>query len=313
MAKPTDPHAAPTAATENALATENAVAPVAVAEPVAPKAKLGIAGWLAVTWLAIVLIMALFAPWLPIEDPLRSAFRPRMGPFEGDNILGTDGNGRDMLARIVTGTRVSLLIGFSAVIFGLVIGGALGLYSGYFRNRLATAIAWVFDVLLAFPALVLALSLVAVLATGADTSDTQRNMVIILALGIVSIPLLGRITRGTTLAWSQREFVTAARSLGTKELRIMIREVMPNVLPALFSIALLSVAVAIVAEGGLAVLGAGTNSISWGSIIAGGRSELQRMPHVVLLPSLMIFLTVLSLNYIGDIARARFDVRESIL
>lgn len=309
MAKPTDP---PT--TTAVTATEHEVAPLAVAEPVAPKAKLGIPGWMAVGWLAVVLVMAVLTPILPIEDPLKSQFIPRQGPFEsGENLLGTDGNGRDVLARVVTGTRVSLLIGFAAVSLGLVIGGALGLYSGYFRNRLATAIAWIFDVLLAFPALVLALSLVAVLASGADTSDTQRNIVIIVALGVVSIPLLGRITRGTTLAWSQREFVTAARSLGTKELRIMIREVMPNVLPALFSIALLSVAVAIVAEGGLAVLGAGTTSISWGSIIASGRSDLQRMPHVVLIPSLMIFLTVLSLNYLGDIARARFDVRESIL
>src|SRR3546814_20618729 len=98
-------------------------------------------------------------------------------------------------------------------------------------------------------------------------------MVIILALGIVSVPLLGRITRGTTLTWSQREFVTAARSLGAKDLRIMVREVLPNVLPAMFSLALLSVAVSIVAEGSLAVLGAGTNSVSWGSM----RSEERRV------------------------------------
>jgi peptide/nickel transport system permease protein len=308
MPKLTDP-----AADTLTSSAGDAAAPVAVAEPVAPKAKLGIAGWLAVAWLVVILIMTLFAELLPLPDPMSSEFVPREPPFTEGNIFGTDGNGRDMLARVVFGTRVSVLIGFSAVIFGLLIGGAFGLISGYFKNRFASAIAWLFDVLLAFPALVLALSLVAVFATGADTSDAQRNLVIILALGIVSIPLLGRITRGTTLAWSQREFVLAARSLGTKERRIMIREVMPNVLPALFSIALLSVAVAIVAEGGLAVLGAGTNSISWGSIIASGRSELQRMPWVVLIPSLFIFLTVLSLNYIGDIARARFDVRESIL
>lgn len=283
------------------------------AATVAPKATLGITGWLAILWLGAVLIMALFAPLLPLEDPNRSAFRPRMGIFTEGNIFGTDTNGRDVLARVVFGARVSLLIGFGAVLIGLVVGGALGLYSGYFRNRLASIIAWLFDVLLSFPALILALSLVAVLASGPQTSDARHNMVIVTALGIVSIPLLGRITRGTTLSWSQREFVTAARALGAKDLRIMVREVLPNVLPAMFSIALLSIAVAIVAEGGLAVVGAGTPSISWGSMIAAGRSELQRIPHVVLVPSLFIFLTVLALNYIGDIARARFDVRESIL
>src|SRR3546814_3880888 len=99
----------------------------------------------------------------------------------------------------------------------MVVGGALGLYAGYFRNRLASTISWLFDILLSFPAIVLALSLVAVLAGGAESSDTQKNMVVILALGIVSVPLLGRITRGTTLTWSQREFVTAARSLGRSE------------------------------------------------------------------------------------------------
>lgn len=284
-----------------------------VAAPIAPRAKLGIGGWLSIAWLVLMFGSALLAPYLPLEDPNRSAFIPRQGPFSGDNLFGTDTNGRDVFARVIFGSRVSLMIGFAAVGFGMVVGGALGLYSGYFRNPVAKAIGWLFDVLLSFPSLILALTFVAVLAADPQTTDFKRNLVIILALGLISVPLLGRITRGTTLAWSQREFVLAARALGTKDLRIMVREVLPNVLPALFSIALLSVAVAIVAEGGLALLGAGTNSISWGSMIAGGRNELQRLPHVVLIPSVFIFLTVLALNYIGDIARARFDVRESIL
>ncbi|MET0728783.1 MAG: ABC transporter permease [Acidimicrobiales bacterium] len=279
----------------------------------APRARLGIAGWLAIAWLVAVLGMALFAPLLPLPDPDRSAFPPGLPLFSDGHLFGTDSNGRDVLSRVVHGARVSLLIGFSAVTFGMVVGGALGLYAGYFRNRVVAAIGWLFDVLLSFPALVLALSLVAVLAGRPDTSDLKRNLVIILALGIVAVPLLGRITRGTTLTWSRREFVLAARALGAKDLRIMVREVLPNVLPAMFSLALLSVAVAIVAEGGLAVLGAGTQSISWGSMIANGRSDLQRVPNVVLVPSTFIFLTVLALNYIGDIVRARFDVRESIL
>src|SRR3546814_2989305 len=99
--------------------------------------------------------MALFASFLPLEDPARSAFRPRLGMFSDGNIFGTDTNGRDVLARVVHGTRVSVLIGFASVSIGMVVGGALGLYAGYFRNRLASTISWLFDILLSFPAIVL--------------------------------------------------------------------------------------------------------------------------------------------------------------
>jgi peptide/nickel transport system permease protein len=140
-------------------------------------------------------------------------------------------------------------------------------------------------------------------------------VVLIFALGVVSIPVLARITRATTLSWSQREFVLAARALGTKNRRIMFAEVLPNVLPAMFSIALLGMAVVVVAEGGLSVLGVGVQlpTPSWGNILAEGRSELRDAPHIVLIPTVVIFLTVLALNYLGDVVRARFDVRESAL
>jgi peptide/nickel transport system permease protein len=277
------------------------------------KGKLGFGGWLAAAWILTVVAVAIFAPLLPIDDPARQQYRPGMGWFDDGHPFGTDQNGRDVFARVLWGSRVSLMIGVGAVLIGMVVGGALGLYAGYFRNRAASAISWAFDALLAFPALVLALALVAVLAPGGEATDLRRNMVIVIALGIVAIPLLGRITRGATLAWSQREFVLAARSLGARDLRIMVREVLPNVLPAMFSIALLSVAVAVVAEGGLAVLGAGTQSISWGSVIANNPGGVQRTPHVILAPSMFLFLTVLAINYVGDIVRARFDVRESLL
>ena len=198
---------------------------------------------------------------------------------------------------------------------GLVVGGALGLVAGYLRGKTETVLTTIFDALLAFPQLVLALALVAVLASGEDVSSTRRLGVLILALGIVAIPILGRITRANTLIWSQREFVTAARSLGATSGRVVRREVLPNVLPAMFSISLLGVAVAIVAEGGLSLLGVGVQppTPSWGNIIAEGRNNLAIAPHVIVFPTLFIFLTVLSLNYLGDVVRARFDVRESAL
>jgi peptide/nickel transport system permease protein len=289
--------------------------PAGGAAPVAdPKSRLGIGGWLAIGWLVLLFVVTVLAPVLPIPDPDSSRGQPpRAAVGTSGHLLGTDQNGRDTLSRTIYGTRVSMMIGVGAVVFGFLIGGALGLYAGYFKNRIASFLTWLFDVLLAFPALVLALALVAILASGDDVTNLRRNMVLILALGIVSIPILGRITRANTMSWSQREFVTAARSLGAKDLRILVREVLPNVLPAMFSIALLGIAVTIVAEGGLAVIGVGSQSISWGNLIADGRSTLQRLPHVVFAPSAAIFFTVLALNYLGDIVRSRFDVRESML
>ena len=140
-------------------------------------------------------------------------------------------------------------------------------------------------------------------------------LVLIFALGIVSTPILARITRANTLQWAQREFVLAARAQGATDRRVMVREVLPNVLPAMFSIALLGIAVAMVAEGGLSILGVGVlpPAVSWGNMIAIVATDLQTLPYELFEPIVCIFLTVLSLNYLGDVVRARFDVRESAL
>ncbi len=280
----------------------------------APQARIGIGGWLAIGWLTFVVLAALLAPILPIDDPLALAERSNAPP-SANHWFGTDATGRDLFARVIWGARTSLLVGTSAVLIGLLVGGALGLVAGYFRGKTETVLTTVFDALLAFPQLVLALSLVAVLATGDDISATRRLFVLIIALGIVAIPILARITRANTLIWSQREFVTAARSMGATSSRVLVREVLPNVLPAMFSISLLGIAVAIVAEGGLSLLGVGVQppTPSWGNIIAEGRNNLALAPHVIAFPTLFIFFTVLALNYLGDVVRARFDVRESAL
>jgi peptide/nickel transport system permease protein len=291
---------------------------VVVGGPVgrARRARLGIAGSLAIAWLAFVTLAALLAPILPLDDPNEN-FASIVGqpPGTEGHILGGDGLGRDLLSRMVWGARASLLIGVASVLLGLVLGGLLGLMSGYFRGRTDTIFTGAFDVLLSFPQLILALTLVTVFASQEGVSETRRMVVLILALGVVSIPVLARITRANTLAWSQREFVQAARAMGARNRQIMFGEVLPNVLPAMFSIALLGVAVVIVAEGGLSLLGVGVKlpTPSWGNILAEGRSDLRDSPHIVLVPTVVIFLTVLSLNYLGDVVRARFDVRESAL
>jgi ABC-type dipeptide/oligopeptide/nickel transport systems, permease components len=267
----------------------------------------GIGGWIAAGWMALLVVCSLLAPVLPIADPdVSNASIARQAPSSAA-LLGGDANGRDVLARVVYGARASLLIGFGAIALGLVIGGALGLLGGYHGHRIDATVAGAFDVMLAVPALILALAFTVFL--GPDV----RNM--ILALGIVAIPQLGRITRANTLTWSQREFVLAARAQGARDGRIIVREILPNVLPAMFSVALLGVAVAIVAEGGLSLLGAGvkTGTITWGTMIAAGRADLAVTPWVVLAPATAIFLTVLALNFLGDAIRARFDVREAAL
>jgi peptide/nickel transport system permease protein len=282
----------------------------------ARQGKLGIMGWLSLGWLALITLLAILAPVLPIPDPdEQTAAIARQPPGTAGHILGGDGLGRDLLSRIIWGARTSLLLAVAAIAIGILFGGLLGLIAGYFRGRSDTVLTAIFDVLLSFPQLILALTLVTVFASGTGISSTRRMIFLILALGIVSIPVLARITRGSTLAWSQREFVLAARSIGARNRQIMFAEVLPNVLPAMFSIALLGVAVVIVAEGGLSVLGVGVQlpTPSWGNIIAEGRSDLREAPHIVLWPTLVIFLTVFALNYLGDVVRAHFDVRESAL
>jgi len=311
------------------------------------KRKLGLGAWLAIAWLALMVGMAILAPLLPVGDPdetisaaeIRAAGRcvtierlgrqieqcniAGRGPFADDGaapgyLLGGDGNGRSMLARLVYGTRTSLLVATGAVALGFVIGGTLGLIAGYFGGKIDTVLTGAFNVLLSIPAIILALALVAFLAPqsaqGGGGAGLPPEAILIIAIGIVSIPLLGRITRASALTWSQREFVLAARAQGAKNPRIMVREVLPNVLPAMFSIALLGIAVAIVAEGALSILGVGVKppTPSWGNMIALDRSYLLAgAPHIVLEPSIMIFVTVLSLNFLGDVVRARFDVREA--
>lgn len=290
---------------------------VAVAPEVEARKRIGIAGWFAAGWLTLVVLLALLVPLLPIADPNVSiASLARKGPFTDGHIFGGDGNGRDLFARVVWGTRASLEVSLGAVGAGMLLGGFFGLIAGYFRGRLETVLTGLLDVMLAFPQLVLALALVTFLRGDPNQEGGLRLstvVVLVIALGIVSTPIIARITRASTLTWSQREFVLAARAQGAKSFRILFREVMPNVLPAMFSIALLGVAVVIVAEGGLSLLGLGVElpTPSWGNIIALGRNDLRDAPHIVFIPSIVIFVTVLALNYLGDVVRARFDVRES--
>ena len=290
------------------------------------KKRLGIGAWIAIAWLVVLLFLMVFASALPI-DPPRERFSGLafQKPFctASDCIsghpLGGDDIGRDMLSRLVYGARNSMFIGVGAVVIGFLIGGTLGLVAGYYRGRTESLIVGFFDVLLSVPAVILALSLTIFLQDRVQdivgSSETAGRLTLTFALGIVAIPSIGRITRANTLVWSQREFVTAARAQGAKDRRIMFREVLPNVVPAMAAIALLALAVLIIAEAALSILGAGITppAPTWGNIIVEGFDYLTngQAPHIVFEASAAIFLTVLSINYLGDAVRARFDVREA--
>jgi peptide/nickel transport system permease protein len=273
------------------------------------KGTLGIGGWLCTAWLAVVVGTAVLAPLLPIKEPNEIDFTllPHEAP-SGHALLGTDEQGRDILARLIWGGRVSLVVALGVILIGMVVGGLIGLISGYFGGKVDTFLMSIVDILLAFPALILLIALTAYLG-----GPGLRNVV--LGISLVSIPAFARISRATTLAFAQREFVLAARTAGATNWRIIRREILPNVMFPVVAFALLVVAIAIVAEGSLAFLGLSVPKPdpSWGSMIDGGRSVLTQrgILHVSLFPAIMMFLTVLSVNFLGDRFRARFDVREA--
>jgi peptide/nickel transport system permease protein len=290
------------------------------------KKKLGIGAWVAIAWLVLLLLACLLAPILPIDGyKERVSGLSRQQPFcnaaecVSGHPLGGDALGRDMTSRLVYGARNSLFIGIGSVTIGILVGGFLGLFAGYRRGRLENLIVAAMDVMLSVPALILALSLTIFFEDRVQEvfkgKETAGRITLTLALGIIAIPTLARITRANTLVWAQREFVTAARAQGAKDFRIMFREVLPNVVPAMAAIALLAVAVVVIAEASISILGAGIDlpAPTWGNIIFEGVADLTSgdAPHIVFEASAMIFLTVLSLNYLGDAVRAKFDVREA--
>lgn len=296
------------------------VAAIEVEEPHEEKHKkrgIGVVAWVAIAWLALISLLAIFAPILPLKDPnVGDYIHPNAAPFTTGHFLGSDASGADTLSRVIWGARTSLLIGVGSIVIGTLIGGLLGLIAGYRGGRTDTALGSLFNILLAYPQLVLALTLVSVLApAGPHGTWSRRVVVVIITVGIVSIPILARITRANTLAWSQREFVMAARAQGASDWRVMFRDVLPNVLPAMLAIALLGVAVVIVLEGALALFGLSVPApnASWGNMINSQLTDLNASPAVWFVPSVLIFLTVLSLNFLGDVVRRKFDVRESVI
>jgi len=278
-----------------------------VSEPVRRRRKLGLLFWFASAWLAIVLTLAILAPVLPLQNPVDMDMLERRAAFSGEHWLGTDGLGRDEFARLIFGARVSLTVGLIAPMIGLALGGALGLLAGYFRGRFETLVVGSMDVLLAFPPLIFALAVTAYLG------QSIPNLTLI--LGVLGIPAFMRVARAATLTLARREFVIAAEALGASHARILLRELLPNVILPLLAFFLLGVAVTIVVEGALSFLGLGVPPpmASWGSMIGEGRDSLDVAPRLAFLPAAGLFLTVLAFNLVGDTMRALTDPRQGAL
>ncbi len=265
-----------------------------------------IALYVSLGWLFLVVAGAVLAPWLGfLDDP----HRPLAGPPEAgpswSNWFGTDQLGRDMFARSVWGSRLSLSIAGPAVGMGVVIGGVLGVVAGYFGKWIDLAVSSVVNVALALPALVFALFIVTMLG--------QSFWNVTIAVTILTIPAIARIARAQALRFAAREFVIVANVMGARWPRLLFREVLPNVVPALASIAFLAMGIVIIAEGSLSFIGVsvGSPSITWGNILAAGRGRLEESPHIALTTGGVMFATLMALNFVGDDLLRRLDVREA--
>lgn len=268
--------------------------------PGATRPGLGLATWFSLVWIAVIVTVAVLADLLPIADPTDTRAGIPLSVPTWQNPLGTDHLGRDLLSRTIHGARVSLVVGVAAVLLSSVVGGAIGVCAGYFRRKVEAVSLFGADVLMAFPTLLLAASIVAF-------SQSRGIVTVVLVIALIYLGPTVRLVRAVTLSISTREFVTAARALGATNGRVMVRELVPNVVPTLYALMVVAVAGAIVAEGGLAYLNLSVAppTSTWGGMIAAGRPRLDESLYPILAPGGALFLTVLAFTIVGDTIQKR--------
>ncbi len=258
------------------------------------------AGGAVVILLVLVAISAPYvAPYDPIQQDLASSLaRPSMR-----HLAGTDIQGRDIFSRIVYGTRISLRIGFLGMMLGCVVGVILGLVAGYYSGWADTIIMRLMDVQLAFPGLLVAICIIAIIGPGLEN--------VIVAVGIFSVPLFARVTRGQVLSLKEQDFIVAARMMGAQDGRIMLNHLLPNAVAPLLVLCTLRIATAILTAASLSFLGLGAQPPipEWGAMLSDGRAYLAIAPHVATTPGLAILITVLAFNLLGDGLRDALDPR----
>jgi ABC-type dipeptide/oligopeptide/nickel transport system permease subunit len=264
-----------------------------------------------------LVVTAAFAPWIAPYEPNQvligtedvGARQPPCIHLLGcpadqpQHLMGTDSNVRDLFSRVVYGSRYSLIIGFTAVTFAILIGTFLGALAGQLGGGIDNGIMRVMDVLLAFPALLLAIAIVAVLGPGLLNA--------LIAIGIVSIPIYARVIRASVLGTREMDYVSASRALGADTMTILLRVVLPNAMTPLIVIGTLGIATAILDAAALSFLGLGAQppTPEWGSMLGKDRNQVFTAPHLVFFPGLAIMVTVLAFNLLGDGLRDALDPR----
>lgn len=251
----------------------------------------------------LLVFMATSAPWTAPYDPLKQALRARLQFPSIAHPLGTDYYGRDMLSRIMFGARYSLTVGLVSVGIGVLAGSSLGILAGYYGGIVDQLLGGLVDVLMAFPGMLLALAIVAILGPGLFNT--------MLAVGIWSVPIFARIVRAVFLSTRETEYVLAARAVGVGNLRIMVRHILPACLPALIVLSTLRMSTAILTAAGLSFLGLGAQPPmpEWGSMLNESRVALRQAPWVATFTGLFITLTVTAFNFLGDALRDILDPR----
>jgi peptide/nickel transport system permease protein len=253
--------------------------------------------------LFIMILLAILAPIIAPYDPIAQDSAAIRAAPSAKHLFGADTFGRDIFSRVLYGGRMSLPVGFVAVSITAVIGVALGLIAGYYGGRIDTIVMRWVDLMLAFPGILLAMALVAILGTSLFN--------LMLAVGIAAIPEYTRVVRGTVLSAREAEYVMAARVSGTRDRAIVLRHILPNVLPPVIVLATLGIAGAIILGSTLSFLGLGIKppTPEWGNMLSDGRSMIRHQWWVSFFPGLAIMLTVLAINLLGDGLRDALDPR----
>ena len=252
----------------------------------------------------IVVAAAVFAPWVTPYSPAEQNLLNRFSPPTAEHWFGTDNFGRDLFTRVVYGARISLAVGVVSVLIAVAVGGFLGLLSGFLGGLVDRIINFFVEIIMAFPLLLLAIAVLAALGPGIGN--------VMIAIGISSVPLFARVVRAETRALRERDFITAATSLGASSMRLLLKHITPNVIASLVVLASTRIATAMLAEAGLSFLGIGIRppTASWGVMVADGRVFLERAPWLALIPGAAVMVTVLAFNLVGDGLRDALDVRS---
>lgn len=264
------------------------------------RSRTGVAGAVV---LLIVVLAAVFAFKVAPYSPTRQDFRVERQPPSAQHLMGTDEFGRDVLSRVIWGAQTSLEAGAVAATIALVVGLALGMIAAYYGGRLDNVIMRSMDVILAFPYILLAIAVVAILGPGLLNA--------MIAIAIVYVPHYARIVRGSVLSVRARDYVEAARALGARDGRVMLQHVLPNTLAPIIVQTTLNIGNAIIDTAGLSFLGLGTQppTPDWGNMLSAGRSYVIDSPWIATFPGLAILVTVLAFNLMGDALRDAFDPR----